>query len=57
MDAAPFAQIFARVEPEIKDALEKVKETDGIMIEYQVRMGALMWLESRGITPLKKKRA
>ena len=52
-----YAQVIARVEPEIKSALDKLKETDGLLIEWQVRMGLLMWLESKGINPLPKPKA
>ena len=48
-----YAQVIARVEPAIKDALDGLKESDGLLLEYQIRMGLLMWLESRGINPLK----
>lgn len=51
-----YAQVIARVEPEIKQALDKLKKSDGLLIEYQIRMGLLMWLESKGINPLKIKR-
>lgn len=52
-----YAQVVGRVEPEIKAALDQLKETDGILLEYQIRMGLLMWLETKGINPLKNKRA
>lgn len=45
-------QVAGRMEPEIKAALDDLKKNEGIMIEYQIRMGVLMWLESRGIYPL-----
>ena len=48
-------QVIARVEPEIKAALDQIKETQGIMLEYQIRMGLLMWLESKGVHPLRVK--
>lgn len=51
-----YAQVIARVEPEIKAALDSLKETDGLLLEYQIRMGLLMWLESKGINPLKAKK-
>lgn len=50
-------QLIARVEPEIRAALNNLKETKGILIEHQIRMGCLMWLESQGIEPLKPKKA
>lgn len=49
-----YAQVIARVEPEIKAALDGLKESDGLLLEYQIRMGLLMWLESKGINPLKR---
>lgn len=50
-----YAQVIGRVEPEIKEALDKIKTDEGINIEWQLRMGLLMWLESRGVAPLKPK--
>lgn len=52
-----YVQVVARVEPEIKAALDKLKESEGILIEWQMRMGLLMWLESKGIFPLRNARA
>ncbi len=53
---AEYAQVIGRVEPEIKDALDDIKAKEGINIEWQLRMGLLMWLESRGINPIKPKK-
>jgi hypothetical protein len=55
--AEQYAQVIARVEPEIKAALDSLKETDGLLLEYQIRMGLLMWLESKGVQPIKLKRS
>ena len=46
------AQVIARVEPEIKAALDEIKKNEGILIDHQFRMGLLLWLESKGINPL-----
>lgn len=51
-----YAQVIARVEPEIKEALDGLKETDGLLLEFQIRAGLLLWLESKGIDPFKRKR-
>ncbi len=50
-------QLVARCEPEIKTALEEIKATKGLLVEHQIRMGVLMWLESQGVTPLPKRKA
>ncbi len=50
-----FTQVNARVETEIKDALDALRESDGIKIEHQIRMGCLLWLESKGVDPFAKK--
>lgn len=52
----PEVQLIARVEPAIKAALDAIKENEGIFLEYQIRMGLLLWLESKGVDPLKPKR-
>jgi len=48
-----------RLETEILDALQRVKEQDGIPISEQVRRALLAWLESRHVSvkkPASKKR-
>jgi len=50
------AQIIARVEPEIKRALERIKKEQGFLLEHQIRMGVLMWIESRGEQVIEKPR-
>lgn len=48
-------QVWTRIAPVIKAALDEIKEREGIMLEHQIRQGVLLWLESRGIDPLKPK--
>lgn len=54
---ADTVQVIARVEPEIKAALDTLKETDGLLLEFQIRAGLLLWLESKGVDPFKKRGA
>jgi hypothetical protein len=39
-----------RLETEILDALQRVKEADGIPVSEQVRRALLAWLELRNVT-------
>jgi hypothetical protein len=38
-----------RIDDELLDALQKVKERDGIPLSEQVRRALKMWLESKGV--------
>lgn len=46
-----------RLDPEILDALRKVKERDGIPIAEQVRRAVIAWLEERGVMKAERKQA
>jgi hypothetical protein len=43
-------QTAFRIEPEILDGLQRVKERDGIPISEQVRRALREWLERRRVT-------
>jgi antitoxin component of RelBE/YafQ-DinJ toxin-antitoxin module len=40
-----------RIDDELLDALQKVKDRDGIPLSEQVRRALKMWLESKGVRP------
>jgi hypothetical protein len=43
-------QTAFRIDPDILDGLQAIKERDGIPLSEQVRRALRRWLESRGIT-------
>lgn len=43
-------QTAFRIDPDILDGLQVVKERDGIPLSEQVRRALRTWLESRGVT-------
>jgi hypothetical protein len=45
--------IALRVDPELMEALQKVKDADGVPVSEQIRRGIKLWLESKGVS-LKK---
>ena len=45
-----------RLETEILDALQRVKELDGIPVSEQVRRALVTWLDSRNVTLKKAER-
>jgi hypothetical protein len=47
-----------RLEAELLEALQAVKDRDGIPITEQVRRAIVLWLQQRGVTPkTERKRA
>ncbi len=56
MSDEPLTQVWTRIPPEVKAALENIKTRDGIALEYQIRQGVLMWLDSKDANPLAKPR-
>ncbi|MDP6581608.1 MAG: ribbon-helix-helix protein, CopG family [Vicinamibacterales bacterium] len=38
-----------RLEAELLDALQEIKERDGVPVTEQVRRGILLWLKSKGV--------
>jgi predicted DNA-binding protein len=42
-------QTAVRLEPELLEGLQTLKERDGILISEQVRRAVRAWLESRGV--------
>jgi len=48
-------QTAFRLEPEILDGLQTVKERDGIPISEQVRRALREWLEQRGVKADRKR--
>lgn len=45
-------QLGVWVEDEIKSAMDKIKESEGLPIAAQVRFALLEWLETKGCSPL-----
>jgi hypothetical protein len=43
------AILNVRVEPWLFEELQAIQERDGVPLAEQVRRGALMWLESKGV--------
>lgn len=54
---AETVQFSIYVEPEIKSALDALKDAEGIPLGVQVRFALLAWLESKGygVKALKKR--
>jgi hypothetical protein len=50
-DVTPSAkkQTAFRIDPEILDGLQAVKDRDGVPISEQVRRALVAWLESKGL--------
>ena len=46
-----------RIEPEIMDGLRRVKDRDGVPFSIQVDRALRAWLEKKGVTIAKPKRA
>ena len=46
-----------RLDPEIIDGLQRIKERDGVPVSEQVRRALLAWLQSRGAIKLERKKA
>jgi hypothetical protein len=51
----PLKPTTFRLETELMESLQIVKERDGIPVTEQVRRGILMWLESKGVKPARKR--
>jgi hypothetical protein len=50
-------QTAFRIDPEILDGLQAVKERDGIPVSEQVRRALRTWLEEKGVQKTERKRA
>ena len=48
-------QTAFRLDPEILDGLQAVKDRDGVPISEQVRRALKAWLEGRGVTKTDRK--
>jgi hypothetical protein len=48
-------QTAFRIDPEILDGLQAVKDRDGVPISEQVRRALTAWLESKGIKTERKR--
>jgi hypothetical protein len=48
--------LTVRIEPEISDAMEIIRERHGTPISEQVRRGLRMWLEAQGVMEKKADR-
>jgi hypothetical protein len=40
-----------RVDPHLLDALEAIREEEGIPVSEQIRRGIRLWLDQKGVTP------
>lgn len=47
---SPHPPTTFRIDPELLDGLQELKERDGVPHSEQVRRAIRMWLESKGIT-------
>jgi predicted DNA-binding protein len=58
-DVTPSAkkQTAFRIEPEILEGLQAIKDRDGVPISEQVRRALAAWLEERGVTKTARPRA
>jgi predicted DNA-binding protein len=52
---SPDAPTTFRLPPELLDALQAIKERDGIPVSEQVRRAIVMWLDSKGVRVVMKK--
>jgi predicted DNA-binding protein len=50
-------QTAFRIDPEIMDALQALKERDGIPISEQVRRALRAWVDQKGLIKPERKRA
>lgn len=56
MAMAALRQSNFRLEEEILEGLDQVRERDGVPVSEQVRRALLAWLESKGVTVTKADR-
>jgi hypothetical protein len=45
----PLKPATFRIESELLDAMQAVRERDGVPVSEQVRRGILLWLEQKGV--------
>ena len=45
-----------RLETELLDAMQTVRERDGVPVSEQVRRGIVLWLEQKGLTVKTKRK-
>jgi hypothetical protein len=45
-----------RIDPHLVDALEAIRDAEGIPVSEQIRRGIRLWLEAKGATPTATKR-
>jgi hypothetical protein len=55
--ATPKTMYSLRLDADLKAALERVKERDGIPHSEQIRRGLLLWFKQRGVEMRKPSRA
>lgn len=48
-DMTPLKPATFRLESELLDALQEVKERDGLPVTEQVRRAVIAWLDARGV--------
>jgi hypothetical protein len=41
-------QVNIRLAPELVDALDRIRDADGVPVSEQIRRGIVLWLESKG---------
>lgn len=54
---ARLKQTAFRVEPDVLEALQKIKQRDGLPVSEQVRRALLAWVEAKGVLKAERKRA
>ena len=42
-------QTAFRIDPEVMNALQFIKERDGVLVSEQVRRALLLWLKAKGV--------
>jgi hypothetical protein len=53
----PLRQINFRLEAEIVEALQAIRERDGVPVTEQVRRALWAWIEAKGVKKAERKRA
>jgi hypothetical protein len=54
--AVPLKPATFRLETELLDAMQTVRERDGVPVSEQVRRGIVLWLEQKGLTVKTKRK-
>jgi hypothetical protein len=43
--------VNVRIDPELVDALDRIRAADGVPVSEQIRRGIVLWLASKGAAP------